>query len=228
MINKSSIIIIIIIRLQDSTVATEIHKAEQSKLHASQCWKTLVSVISSNSNDKRNENSTNRLDMLLNLDALHDYPTSVIQFVKHNLIGAYLNELAQDTSTASNLLSDSIDQIQQCLRRMHRVQSKLIKRRTNRYNESKSNSIDANDDGFLIRAKRDSSWMHLWYYALMRIKAIINFHSYRLQLNELDLLNKEVNQSNVFVFMFSKFNFFLGICRIMKFVKLIYVLTIKA
>ncbi|CAH8563429.1 unnamed protein product [Heterobilharzia americana] len=175
-------------KLQNSNASTEIFKAEEYKFEASRCWKALVSAISSSSRGSSSE-APNRSQMLLTLQALHEYPVQMTKSVRHYLAAAYIFESKNEILRAVGLLTEAGDQIQHCVRRMHRVEAKLTKRRNHR-NETE-NSSDVNE--LVTKGRNDASWMYLWYYVLMRIKAIVGFHIYRLQLQSIESLREEID-----------------------------------
>ncbi|KAK4470332.1 hypothetical protein MN116_005896, partial [Schistosoma mekongi] len=177
-------------KLQNSNASTEIFKAEECKFEASKCWKTLVNAISSCSRDNSSE-APNRPHMLLNLQALHEYPVQMTKSVRHYLASAYIFESKNEILRAIDMLTEAANQIQHCVRRMHRVEAKLSKRRSHR-NETE-NSLDVNE--LTMKIKHDAGWMYLWYYVFMRIKAVIGFHIYRLKLQSIDTLRKEIDTS---------------------------------
>ncbi|CAH8590926.1 unnamed protein product [Schistosoma rodhaini] len=176
-------------KLQDSNPSSEIFKAEECKFEASKCWKALVSAISSCSRDNSSSEVPNRSQMLLNLQPLHEYPVQMTKSVKHYLAAAYIFESKSEILRAIDMLTEAANQIQHCVRRMHRVEAKLTKRRSHR--TEVGNSPDTNE--LTVKAKRDASWMYLWYYVLMRIKAAVGFHTYRLRLQSIDNLREEIN-----------------------------------
>ncbi|CAH8516796.1 unnamed protein product [Schistosoma turkestanicum] len=175
-------------KLQNSNASTEIFKAEECKLEASKCWKSLVSAVSSCSRDSSGE-APNRSQMLLNLQSLHEYPVQMTRSVKHYLAAAYIFESKNEILKAADMLTEAANQIQHCVRRMHRVEAKLTKRRSHR--TEVENSPDLNE--LTVKVKRDASWMYLWYYVLMRIKAAVGFHTYRLRLQLIDTLREEID-----------------------------------
>ncbi|CAH8573914.1 unnamed protein product [Schistosoma bovis] len=176
-------------KLQDSNPSSEIFKAEECKFEASKCWKALVSAISSCSRDNSSSEVPNRSQMLLNLQPLHEYPVQMTRSVKHYLAAAYIFESKKEILRAIDMLTEAANQIQHCVRRMHRVEAKLTKRRNHR--TEVENSPDTNE--LTIKVKRDASWMYLWYYVLMRIKAAVGFHTYRLRLQSIDNLREEID-----------------------------------
>ncbi|CAH8853881.1 unnamed protein product [Trichobilharzia szidati] len=185
-------------KLQNSNASTEIFKAEECKFEASRCWKSLVSAISSTSRGNNSSESSNRSQMLLTLQALHEYPVQMTKSVRHYLAAAHIFESKNETNRAIGMLTEATEQIQHCVRRMHRVEAKLTKRRNHR-NES-GNSPDNNNNNnnmneLALKVKRDASWMYLWYYVLMRIKAVVGFHIYRLRLQSIESLHEEIDAS---------------------------------
>ncbi|KAH8870732.1 cement precursor 3B variant 2 [Schistosoma japonicum] len=177
-------------KLQNSNASTEIFKAEECKFEASKCWKALVNAISSCSRDNSSE-APNRSYMLLNLQALHEYPVQMTKSVRHYLASAYIFESKNEILRAIDMLTEATNQIQHCVRRMHRVEAKLTKHRSHR--TETENSLDVNE--LAMKIKRDAGWMYLWYYVFMRIKAVIGFHIYRLKFQSIDSLRKDIDTS---------------------------------
>nr|CAH8856866.1 unnamed protein product [Trichobilharzia regenti] len=184
-------------KLQNSNASTEIFKAEECKFEASRCWKSLVSSISSTSRGNSIE-ASNRSQMLLTLQALHEYPVQMTKSVRHYLAAAHIFESKNESNRAIGMLTEAADQIQHCVRRMHRVEAKLTKRRNHRNesgNSPDNNNSNNNMNELALKVKRDASWMYLWYYVLMRIKAVVGFHIYRLRLQSIESLHEEIDAS---------------------------------
>ncbi|GAA48726.1 hypothetical protein CLF_101958 [Clonorchis sinensis] len=176
-------------RVHDTTVDHQLHLAGECNSEASQCWKSLVSVIS----DTQSVTPNNDLyHLLLRLDSLHRYPVQLIRVVRHFICAAYLLERSGDFERAAKILAEASGQIDHISRRMRRVEMKLIKRRVRPQKHTDHQSAATSDP--CARARRDAGWMHLWYYGLSRIRSILSFREYRLRMQLAGTLHTEVEE----------------------------------
>ncbi|TGZ62576.1 hypothetical protein CRM22_007364 [Opisthorchis felineus] len=176
-------------RVHDTTVDQQLHLAGECNSEASQCWKSLVSVIS----DTQSVTPNNDLyHLLLRLDSLHRYPVQLIRVVRHFICAAHLLERSGDFERATKILAEASGQIDHINRRMRRVEMKLIKRRIRPQKHTDHQSAGTGDPS--ARARRDAGWMHLWYYVLSRIRSILSFREYRLRMQLAGTLHNEVEE----------------------------------
>ncbi|CAL8086761.1 unnamed protein product [Calicophoron daubneyi] len=170
-------------RIQNSTAATELHLAEECKAKASRCWKALVSSVSSTQSGAHT-GSANRYHMILGLDTLQEYPVHLIQGVRHLLAAAYLLEQSGESARAADVLTEASSQLDHISRRMRRVEGKLMKNRSKHYDQTCDQPVTdlVPAEASYLRAKRDAGWMHLWYYALSRIRSITSFREYQIRI----------------------------------------------
>ncbi|KAF6769313.1 hypothetical protein AHF37_11254 [Paragonimus kellicotti] len=182
-------------KIHQSNVDTQLQLANEYKSKASRQWKTLVNSISStHAGTPHNPDGGGRFRLLLQSDALHQYPVELLHMVRHLISAVVLLEDANELSRAADLLAEVSAQLEHTSRRMRRVEVKLIKhvvRHPHRSSHERPGGSSASDLSKMV--KHDAGWMYLWYYALSRIQSVVHFREYQLRLRLMNNLRTQVS-----------------------------------
>ncbi|KAF5401026.1 hypothetical protein PHET_05404, partial [Paragonimus heterotremus] len=183
-------------KIHRSNVDTELQLGNEYKSKASRQWKALVSAISStHAGTPHNPDGGGRFRLLLQSDALHQYPVELLHMVRHLISAALLLEDANELSRAADLLAEVSAQLEHTSRRMRRVEVKLIKhvvRHPHRSSHERPGGSCASDLSKMV--KHDAGWMYLWYYALSRVQSVVHFREYQLRLRLMNNLRTQVEE----------------------------------
>ncbi|KAF8564971.1 hypothetical protein P879_11155, partial [Paragonimus westermani] len=179
--------------IHQTNVDTQLQLASEYKSKASRQWKTLVSSISStHAGTPHNTDGGGRFRLLLQSDALHQYPVELLQMVRHLISAAVLLEDTNELSRAADLLAEVSAQLEHTSRRMRRVEVKLIKHVVRHPHRSSHERLGGSSTSDLSKmVKHDAGWMYLWYYALSRIQSVVHFREYQLRLRLMNSLRTQ-------------------------------------